>query len=380
MKQPVKQETASEITVASPGRINLIGEHVDYNDGFVLPAAIDKCLYLTMRANGHKSRCTIKSKGFESILVVDIEHLDKGTEGWHNYVLGVIDEIQKLTEKLRGFDCEMVSEVPVGSGVSSSAALECGIAFGLNELFNLGLDRWKLAFIGQRAEHNFVGTKCGIMDQFASVMGKGGHVMLLDCRSLYFEYIPMNIHPYCLLLLNTNVSHNLSTGEYNVRRKQCEEGLAIISNKYNIEKSFRNITREMLIGAKEDLPQPLFDRCSYVIEEIQRVLDVVSALKENDLTTVGELIYQSHQGLSEKYEVSCDELDFLVQFSKNDPQVLGARMMGGGFGGCTLNLIHEDAVDAFVKKAAMAYKKEFGIELSHFQTVPSLGTHLIQKH
>ncbi|MEO0571885.1 MAG: galactokinase [Bacteroidota bacterium] len=366
------------VKVSSPGRINLIGEHVDYNDGFVLPAAIDKCIYMALKANGHDNRCTIKSEGFSSILVVDLENLEKGDEGWHHYVLGVINEIQKLTPKLRGFDCIMESKVPVGSGVSSSAALECGLAFGLNELFDLGLDKWQLIKIGQMAEHNFVGTKCGIMDQFASVMGKDGHTMLLDCRTLDFEYIPTRVEPYQLLLLNTNVAHNLATGEYNLRRAQCEEGLDVLANDHAIGKTFRAVTPKMLEESKDKLGSLLYNRCSYVVEEIQRVLEAVSALRKDELATLGQLMYETHQGLSEKYEVSCPELDFLVELSKSEDQILGARMMGGGFGGCTLNLIRKDAIDNFVKKAFTTYKDKFGIELSHFVTQPSQGTTLLK--
>lgn len=365
------------VKVASPGRINLIGEHIDYNDGFVLPAAIDKCLYLTLKSNGDERRCTIQSKGFDSILVIDLNELGQGTEGWHNYVIGVISEIQKLTPGLKGFDCTMESKVPVGSGVSSSAALECGLAYGLNELFNLGLDKWQLIKIGQNAEHNYVGTKCGIMDQFASVMGKKDYTMLLDCRSLEFEYIQTTIEPYRLLLLNTNVAHNLSTGEYNVRREECEEGLEFLAKQHNVEKSFRNITLEMVQSSKEKLRNVVYKRCSYVVQEIERVLKAVDFLRKNELKEFGALMYQTHEGLSKKYEVSCPELDFLVKLSLDNPHILGARMMGGGFGGCTINLIHKDAIEDFIQEASKAYKNKFSIDLTHFQTVPSNGTHLI---
>ena len=371
---------AIELTISSPGRINLIGEHVDYNDGFVLPAAIDKCIYFELRKNGSANRCTIKSKGFESILVADLDHLSQGTEGWHNYVLGVLHEMGKLSNGLRGFDCTMESKVPIGSGVSSSAALECGLAFGLNELFALGLDKWQLIKLGQRAEHNFVGTKCGIMDQFASVMGKKNHVMLLDCRSLDFEYIPIDINPYCLLLLNTNVLHNLSTGEYNVRRQQCEDGLEVVAEKFGIGKSFRNVTIKMLEDCQEELGETLFNRCSYIVQENKRVLQAVSALRKGNLVKMGLLMYDTHEGLRKKFEVSCPELDFLVDYSKTKEQVLGARMMGGGFGGCTLNIIHKDAVGAYVEETSEAYKKAFNIELSHFITLPSAGTSIIKQH
>ena len=366
-----------EIKIASPGRINLIGEHIDYNDGYVLPAAIDKYIYLTINVNGEDSQCIIKSQGFDNDLVVDLNNIAQGTNGWHNYVIGVVNEIQKLTKKLKGFDCNIVSEVPIGSGVSSSAALECGLAFGLNQLFNLNLDNWQLVKIGQEAEHNYVGTKCGIMDQFASVMGKEGHTMLLDCRSLDFEYVPTKIEPYRFLLLNTNIEHNLSTGEYNIRRAQCEEGLQLLSQRYNIDKSFRNVTFDMLEDSKSELGSILYRRCMYVVEETERVLKAVAALKENRLEYFGKLMCQTHHGLREKYEVSCAELDFLVKLSENEPQILGARMMGGGFGGCTLNLIHKDAIESFVEDTSKAYKNKFNIDLTYFQTVLSNGTSII---
>lgn len=368
-----------ELVISSPGRINLIGEHTDYNDGFVLPAAIDKRIMMNFWANGTKSRCTIKSKGFDSILVADLFSLKSGTEGWHNYVLGVLKELQLVTKGLKGFDCEMETTVPVGSGVSSSAALECGLAYGLNELFNLGLDRWQLAHLGQRAEHNFVGTKCGIMDQFASVFGKKNHFMLLDCKSLDYDYIPTNIDPYVILMLNTNVTHDLSISGYNDRREESASGLKIVSSRFGKANSFRNITLEMVNKCREELGDVRYKRCSYVLEENQRVLEAAEALQNNDLARVGALLYESHEGQRKKYEVSCPELDFLVEFSKVDRAILGSRMMGGGFGGCTLNLIHEEAVNQFVESASIAYKRKFGIVLSYFRTFPSQGTSLIYK-
>lgn len=371
------QNKLTKVRVTSPGRINLIGEHIDYNDGFVLPAAIDKCIYFTIEKNGTEDQCTIKSKGFSNILEVDLNNLSKGTEGWHDYMIGVVSEIQKLTSGLKGFDCEIDSKVPVGSGVSSSAALECGLAFGLNELFGLGLDKWQLVRIGQNTEHYYVGTKCGIMDQFASVMGKKGHVLFLDCKSQDFEYVPAALEPYRLLLLNTNVSHELSTGEYNLRRAQCEEGLKMLTNHFSIEPSFRNVTLAMLKETRKQLGPLLYKRCSYVVKEIDRVLQAVTALKCKDFIGLGQLMYETHDGLSTQYEVSCPELDFLVELAKTEPFILGARMVGGGFGGCTLNLIHKDGSTPFLAKVSVLYKEKFGIELSSFETVPSNGTSII---
>ncbi|MFD0798724.1 galactokinase [Maribacter chungangensis] len=373
------ENTIYKVQVASPGRINLIGEHIDYNDGFVLPAAIDKYIFFTLVKNGSQNLCTIKSKGFSNVLKVDLNEIKKGIKGWHAYMIGVLSEIQKLTDGLEGFDCEIESKVPVGSGVSSSAALECGLAYGLNELFGLGLDKWQLIRIGQNAEHHYVGTKCGIMDQFASVMGKEGHAIFLDCKSLEYEYVPTRLDPYSLLLLNTNVSHDLSTGEYNIRGAQCEEGLKYIANHFSIVPSFRNVNLEMLEETKDKLGLQLFKRCSYVVEEISRVVKAVKALKSNDLDDLGRLMYETHEGLSAQYEVSCRELDFLVALARTEPAILGARMMGGGFGGCTLNLIHKDAIAAFVDKASRLYKDTFALELSAFETLPSDGTSLLNK-
>ena len=331
-------------------------------------------------ANGHSHRCAIKSEGFESTLVIDLENLEKGTEGWHDYVIGVISEIQKRCSGLKGFDCHMLSRVPIGSGVSSSAALECGLAFGLNELFTLGLDKWQLIKIGQLAEHNFVGTQCGIMDQFASVMGKKEQSMLLDCKTLDFEYIPTQLDPYVILLLNTNVTHNLATSGYNKRREESETGLQLICDRFKVNRSFRHIDKTMVDQCKDELGAVRHKRCRYVLEENERVLEAANALKNNDLKKLGQLLYSSHKGQSEDYEVSCPELDFLVELSKDEPSILGARMMGGGFGGCTLNLIHKDEVAHFVAKASEAYKEQFGIALDYFQTVPSQGTHLIKEN
>lgn len=363
-----------DISIASPGRINLIGEHTDYNDGFVLPAAIDKHIFLNLRKNGTKNRCTIKSEGFDTTFVADLYNLNHGTEGWHDYVLGVLKELQLLSKGLKGFDCAIHTNVPVGSGMSSSAALECGLAYGLNALFDLGLDKWQLIHLCQRAEHNFVGTQCGIMDQFASMMGKDGHSMLLDCKNLDYEYIPTKLDPYVILMLNTNVSHNLATSAYNMRREESASGLRIISEHFGVVNSFRSITRDMVEECAGQLGDVRYRRCSYVLEENQRVLNAASAINEGDMVSLGQLLYESHHGQREKYEVSCPELDFLVDMSKTEQNILGARMVGGGFGGCTLNIIHKSGVKKFVDEASWAYKHKFGIELSHFLTVPSQGT------
>lgn len=362
------------LTINSPGRINLIGEHTDYNNGFVLPTAIDKKIQFKFKKNGTLTTCNVYSKNFDTSVTFDLNTIKPSKHQWENYILGVIFEIQQLTDKLEGFDCIFTSDIPVGSGISSSAALECGFAFGLNELFNLGLSKITLVEIGQRAEHNYVGTKCGIMDQFASVMSKAGHVILLDCQSLEYQHVPIHIKPYKILLLNTNVSHNLADGEYNKRRSLCEQGVAIIQKNYPNVTSLRDVSLEMLAEFKETFTEDMFNKCTYVVEEKTRVLDSVEALKNKNLAILGANMYATHNGLSNLYEVSCPELDFLVAFSKNFDAVIGARMMGGGFGGCTINIIHQDEVAAFTEAASQAYFNKFNIKLTAFEANPSEGT------
>lgn len=366
-----------DLEIDSPGRINIIGEHTDYNNGFVLPTAIDKKIRFKFRKNDSSNICNVYSANFKTSFSFDLKNVKPSNQQWENYILGVIFEIQQLSDKLEGFDCTLDSNIPVGSGISSSAALECGLAYGLNELFKLELSKITLVKIGQRAEHNYVGTKCGIMDQFASIMSKAEHVILLDCQSLEYSYVPMQIEPYKILLLNTNVSHNLASGEYNVRRKQCEQGVKIIQKKYPKVNSLRDVSPEMLATFKNDLDSVTFNRCLYVVDEKDRVLNTVEALKNNELTVVGQNMYKTHEGLSKLYEVSCPELDFLVNFSKNYNKVIGARVMGGGFGGCTINIVHKDFIEKFTKEASEAYFNKFNIKLTAFEAMPSEGTSIV---
>lgn len=367
----------AEVTVNSPGRVNLIGEHTDYNNGFVMPTAIDKSIVFYFKRNNSDSRCSVTSLNFESTYNFDLNNPDEKGEEWTRYITGVTEEIKKRGRNLKGFDCLMYSNLPMGAGISSSAALECGLAEGLNELFQLNLTKLEIVELSQKAEHNYVGTMCGIMDQFASVMSKENHVIQLDCESLDFELVPFNIEPYALLLLNTNVSHSLSTSEYNVRRKECEEGVKLLKTWYPEINSLRDVTLAQIKDHKEDFTPVIYDRCSFVIEENDRVLSAAAALKQNDLKTVGELMYGSHEGLQHKYEVSCKELDFLADFSRNYDAILGCRMMGGGFGGCTLNLIHQDFIEEYIDLAKQAYNKEFNINLTAFTAMPSDGGKVI---
>ncbi len=367
-----------QITIESPGRINFIGEHTDYNGGFVLPTAIDKKITFKLKSNDSENLCNIYSANFKISFSFNLDHIEISNNEWENYVLGVIHEIQQLSDKLRGFDCVFSSDIPVGSGISSSAALECGLAFGLNELFDLGLSKLTIVELSQRAEHNYVGTKCGIMDQYASVMSIKDHAILLDCQSIEHEYIPIKINPYKILLLNTNVVHSLASSEYNIRREECEKGVDIINSKYPEVSTLRDVNEVMLDEFKYILPEIIYKRCKYVIEEKSRVLAAVDALKENRLIDFGNLMYATHNGLANEYQVSCPELDFLVEFSKDYDQIIGSRMMGGGFGGCTINIIHESAISQFTEDASKAYFEKFNIHLDAFQANPREGTSIVK--
>ncbi len=364
----------TELKIASPGRINLIGEHTDYNKGFVLPTAIDKHIIFQFQKNDTTNTCNVYSATFDKMLSFNLNEIQPSDKEWENYILGVINQIQLRGKKMTGFDCIIESYLPMGSGISSSAALECGLAFGLNELFNLGLEKIDLVKIGQKAEHTYVGTQCGIMDQFASVMSQSEHVILLDCDSIQHQMIPADFGDYQVLLLNTNVSHNLADSAYNTRVSECGSVVEAIAKINPNVSSLREANFDMLESVKAEISPIAFKRATYVLEENKRVEKAVAALKQKDLTTFGELMYGSHNGLQNDYEVSCEELDFLAAFSKNYDQVLGARMMGGGFGGCTINLIHKDGVEEFVADATKAYKEKFNIDLTSFTAVPSQGT------
>ena len=363
-----------ELVVESPGRINLIGEHTDYNLGYVLPTAIEKKITFKFKRNHTNKECNLYSLGYNTGFTLQLDKIAKSNVEWENYILGVLNEILLRTDKLRGFDCTIESKLPMGSGLSSSAALECGLAFGLNELFDLGLSKMDIVLLSQKAEHTFVGTQCGIMDQFASVMSEKGHVILLDCQSLEHQQIPIQIDPYKMIMLNTKVSHNLASSEYNTRKRECEEGVAILQGHYPEVTSLRNANNEMLEVCKSEMSATIFKRCSFIINENDRVLKTANALKSNDLNLFGALLYEAHEGISKLYEVSCPESDFLVDFSKQYDAVLGARQTGGGFGGCTLNIVHKDKVDDFVEAATKAYKAAFNIELDAFEVKPSAGT------
>ena len=378
-KHPIPEDFRNfktEVKVASPGRINLIGEHTDYNQGFVMPSAIDKKIYFKFRNNNNDNLCRIYSETFETYVEFNLDKILKSKNSWENYLLGVIDEIQKLGKTLKGFDCILKSELPIGAGISSSAALECGFAGGLNSLFSLNLPQMEIVKLSQRAENNFVGSNCGIMDKSASVMSKKNHFIKLDCESLEAEFIPAEIQNCKLLLLNTNVSHNLADSEYNSRRQQCENAVQIIQQKYQEVQALRHVSFEMLEEFKEKIDPVSLKRCRYVLEENARVKQTEKALSSGNLKELGKLMYASHRGLQHQYEVSCPELDFLVDFSEDKSFIYGSRMMGGGFGGCTINLIESDKIDEYITEVTKAYQEKFNITPTPITVVPDEGTQI----
>lgn len=357
----------------SPGRINLIGEHTDYNGGFVFPGAIDKGMLAEIKPNG-TGKIRAFSIDLDDYAEFGLTEEDAPKASWARYIFGVCREIIKRGGEIQGFDTTFAGDVPLGAGMSSSAALESTYAFALNELFDLNIDKFELAKIGQSTEHNYCGVNCGIMDQFASVFGQKGHLIRLDCRSLEYKYFPFDPESagYKLVLLDSVVKHELASSAYNKRRQSCERVVVAIKRNHPEVDFLRDATMEMLNEVKADVTAEDYMRAEYVIEEIQRVLDVCDALEKGDYETVGEKMYGTHHGMSKLYEVSCEELDFLNDIAK-ECGVTGSRVMGGGFGGCTINLVKADKYDAFVKKAFAEYAKKFGHEPKLYNVVISDG-------
>ncbi len=347
-------ETEGEI-FTSPGRINLIGEHTDYNGGFVFPGAIDKAMVAEIKLNGTK-KVRAFALDLDEYCEFGLEEEDLPAQSWARYIFGVCREIIKRGGKIAGFDTVFAGDVPLGAGMSSSAALESTFAFALNYLFDLKFDKFELARIGQSTEHNYLGVKCGIMDQFASLFGKKGHLIRLDTRSMEYEYFPFDPkdHGYEVVLLNTCVKHELVGSPYNDRRASCERVAKALGQEF-----LRGATMAQLEAIKDEISEEDYRRARYVIGEEQRVYDVGNALKEDDYETVGKRMYETHWGLSKDYEVSCEELDFLAEIAEK-LGVSGARMMGGGFGGCTINLVKEERYDNFIAKAKKEFEKKFG--------------------
>lgn len=359
------------ILYASAGRINLIGEHTDYNGGFVFPGAIDKVIMAAIRPN-NMQKVRVFSIDIDQYVEFGLQEADAPNEGWARYIFGICREIIKRKGNVEGFDAVFAGNVPLGAGLSSSAALESCFAYALNDLFNGNrIDKFELAKIGQSTEHNYCGVNCGIMDQFASVFGKEGNLMRLDCRSLEYEYFPFNPQGYKLVLLDSVVKHELKDSPYNRRRESCER----VAKALGVE-TLRDANMQMLDSVKGSITAEDYFRAKYVIEEKERVLAVCDALLKGDYKTVGEKMYETHRGLSKDYEVSCEELDFLNDIARENG-VIGSRIMGGGFGGCTINLVSDDIYDAFIADAKRRFCEKYGHEPKVYDVIISDGARRI---
>ena len=376
MKEKIRKEFKNHFgcegtLYASAGRINLIGEHTDYNGGFVFPGAIDKVIMAEIRPND-TDKVRVYSIDIDDYVEFGLNEEDAPKQQWARYIFGICREIIKRGGTVKGFDAVFAGNVPLGAGLSSSAALESCYAFALNDLFNNNaIDKFELARIGQSTEHNYCGVNCGIMDQFASVFGEKGNLMRLDCRSMEFEYFPFNPQGYKLVLVDSVVKHELVDSPYNKRRQSCER----VAQHLGVE-TLRDATKEALEAAKAEISEEDYSRAKFVIEEKERVLDVCDALNRGDYETVGQLMYATHAGLSKDYEVSCVELDFLNDIAK-ECGVTGSRIMGGGFGGCTINLVADDKYDNFISEAVKRFNEKYGHEPKIYDVVISDGAHKI---
>jgi galactokinase len=357
----------------SPGRINLLGEHTDYNMGFVLPAAIDKKIIMAISKNDLKI-ARMYSVDFEEEFAFDLHSFGPKKGHWATYIMGVVAQLQQAGYYPEGFDIVFGGDIPVGAGLSSSAALECVTGYALSQLFDFKIPSQSLIQYAQKAEHIFAGVQCGIMDQFASVMGKKDHVIRLDCRSLEYDYFPMSLNDYQLLLVDSGVKHSLASSAYNQRREECLEGVKAAKELFPELNSLRDMDIFQLQQIDNKIDPIVYQRCKYVIEENNRVLEATEFLIHNNLEQVGQLMYATHEGLSREYEVSCKELDFLVNQTKPLDYVLGSRMMGGGFGGCTLNLLKKNKIDDFKEKIQRTYQEQFDIYPEIYEVLLSDGT------
>ena len=357
----------------APGRVNLIGEHTDYNDGFVMPMAIEKEITMLAQLRPDK-KIKFYSLDYDQLVEYDLENLEYDEENvWANYLMGVIDEIQKLGESLQGFNLMFTGNVPQGSGLSSSAALEVVTALAVTDLHKIKIDGVEMALLAQRAENNFVGVQCGIMDQYISRLGKKDHALLIDCRTNDYELVPFKNENYQIVICNSKVERGLVDSEYNQRRSECNQAVDFFAEKEdkNIT-ALRDVDLETVVKYKDQLKENVYKRAHHVVSENERVLASKQALEADDMQKFGDLMYASHKSLSEDYEVSCKELDILVKLAAEE-EVEGARMTGAGFGGCTVNLVKKDKVDDFVKNIKENYKAETGIEAEVYVSNPGDG-------
>jgi len=374
--QFAKQFGQHQLLVKSPGRINLIGEHTDYNLGFVLPAAIDKAIYIAIGKRTDSNIC-LTAADLDQSIEANLENLQPSPKQWPNYLLGIADQLKKKGYSIGGFNAVIAGDVPLGAGLSSSAAVECATIFALNELFELGISKLDMVRLAQKAENEFVGLQCGIMDMFASMFGKQDAVIQLDCRSLDYHYMPFHQDGFQIVLLDTCVKHSLASTAYNTRRLECEAGVAVIAQVYPEVQSLRDANLEMVESLLAGGDVKVYQRCKFIVAEIARLQAGCQDLVEGKIDAFGLKMFETHIGLSKEYEVSCVELDFLADFAKDQTGVIGARMMGGGFGGCTINLVKDASVDAFIAGAAVAFKNRFQQDLKSYIVAIGDGTSLI---
>lgn len=397
--------TTASLVVQSPGRINLIGEHTDYNNGFVLPAAINKSVQVAI-AKRNDGAIHMHAIDLKEGVILPTLHIQRHATSWVNYIIGVVAQVQNYLESAseltssfssttnknhnpvsilhelnQGFDICVQGDIPIGAGLSSSAAVECAVIFALNELYQLGLTRMQMALMTQQSEHEFAGVKCGIMDMFASLHGKSNQVMLLDCANLQHTYYPLDLQEYQIVLFDTQIKHALASSEYNTRRLECEQGVAILQKKYPTIQTLRDATKQQVSEClapheKNPISNKVYQRCKYVVEEIERVQLAVKDLLAGDIKAFGQKMFDTHEGLSTLYEVSCPELDILVNAVKDNPHVLGARMMGGGFGGCTINIIKKSEVQTIIDTVKDVYAQKTAHTLKIHQVKIEQGTHI----
>jgi galactokinase len=363
------------LIVRSPGRINIIGEHVDYNGGCVLPAAIDKYIYVAIDKR-NDGIVGLYSVNFDVKIEVELNGL-KPSNDFSTYVFGVIDQVIKRGYSISGFNIVIYGDIPVGAGLSSSAALESAVAFAINEVFQLGISKLELVSIAQSAESTFAGVNCGVMDMFASIYGQKDFAIKLDCDSLQFEYMPLVLDGYSLVLFNSNVKHSLASSAYNVRRRQCETGINRIKQFFPDVKTYKDVTESQLIEHVLPFDREIFTRCLFVVKEIQRLNEACHFLAKGNLLALGQHLYATHEGLSKEYEVSCFELDFLIEEVKRNPNVLGARMMGGGFGGCTINIIRNEGIASLIDNVKINYLNATGLHLEVIKVETVNGTEIV---
>lgn len=382
MDQEIKKKfielfKAEPLLVCAPGRINIIGEHTDYNLGFVLPAAIDKHIFYAVAKN-NLSQHRFYSFDLKEDIELPVDNIQPVEKQWANYLLGVIAQIQKEGKTVHGVDVVFGGNIPLGAGLSSSAALETGFAFALNELFLLNFSKLDMVKMSQMAEHEYAGVKCGIMDQFASVFGKKDHVIRLDCRSLEYKHFPLKLDDFSIILCDTQVKHTLASSEYNTRRQECETGVEILKQYDKSVESLRDVNTELLFAHENEFDPIVFKRCKFVVEEINRLIVACDELEKGHVNRVGELMYETHTGLRDDYAVSCKELDVLVDIAQKSGVVIGSRMMGGGFGGCTINIVSKENETKFLNLAKSEYKKQTDIDLITYKVSIEDGTHVVQ--